>query len=288
MWLEQSGEETNKRQKNRLPLYFRQGGWTKQKSTYSVKNLLKILIPLPSYGFDPTEAAIPWKLLKGRYQIFFATPNGKKAQADEIMVTGNGLKMWRRLLMARTDAVTAYAGMIRSKAFSSPMAYSSIDPDAFDALFLPGGHHKGVREYLESDILQGIVPYFFSGKKKVAAVCHGVILLARSKNPVTNKPVIHTRQTTSLLKSQELLAYNLTKFWLGDYYLTYPGTTVEDEVKSALKTAEQFQHGPKPVFRDTRKNLKHGFAVRDGNYVSARWPGDIYTLTHVFNTMLTG
>ncbi len=269
-------------------MYYRQGGWTKQKSSYSVKNLLKILIPLPSYGFDPTEAAIPWKLLKGRYQIFFATPNGKKAQADEIMVTGNGLKMWRRLLMARTDAVTAYAEMIRSKAFSAPMAYSSIDPDAFDALILPGGHHKGVREYLESDILQGIIPYFFSNNKKVAAVCHGVILLARSKDPVTNKSVIYTYQTTSLLKSQELLAYNLTKLWLGDYYLTYPGVTVEDEVRAALKSNDQFIMGPKPVFRDTRMNLKHGFAVKDRNYVSARWPGDIYTLTHVFGSMFSG
>jgi hypothetical protein len=37
-----------------------------------------------------------------------------------------------------------------------------------------------------------------------------------------------------LLKSQELLAYNLTRMRLKDYYLTYSGQAVEDEVKSVL------------------------------------------------------
>jgi len=43
----------------------------------------KILMPIPSYGFDPTEAAIPWKLIsKKNLEVVFITPEGKKASAD--------------------------------------------------------------------------------------------------------------------------------------------------------------------------------------------------------------
>ncbi len=48
---------------------------------------INILIPLPSYGFDPTEAAIPWKILTGNdIKITFATPEGTPARVDKIML----------------------------------------------------------------------------------------------------------------------------------------------------------------------------------------------------------
>ena len=154
------------------------------------------------------------------------------------------------------------------------------------SIYLPGGHDKEVKEYLESDILQSIIPQFFNSNKKIGAICHGVILLARSKNPITNKSVLFNYRTTSLLKSQEMLAYNLTKFWLKDYYLTYPGLTVEDEVISSLKNKTQYIYGKMPIFRDSLNNLKHGISVRDKNYLSARWPGDIYNFSFEFIKML--
>ncbi len=249
---------------------------------------INILIPLPSYGFDPTEAAVPWKLLQANgFGVTFATPKGQIARGDEIMLTGKGLRVFSRLLKAREDAIAAYKEMEQSQAFRHPISYSAIDPDLFDAVYLPGGHDKGVREYLESPILQSLLPYFFSKKKKVGAICHGVLLLARSKEPQSGKSVLYTYQTTALLKSQELLAYHLTKRWLGDYYRTYPETTVEDEVKSALQSPQQFVSGPKPVFRDTKNNTRHGFSLRDKNYLSARWPGDIYNFTFSFMRLLT-
>lgn len=252
-----------------------------------MKKQLKILIPLPSYGFDPTEAAIPWKLLaENGFQITFATPFGVKAEGDRIMITGKGLKIFGKLLRAREDAVIAYNEMYNSKEFNNPISYIDIHSTDYDGILLPGGHDKGVKEYLESETLQSVISQFFSNDEKVGAICHGVVLLARSIDPVTNKSVIYNYKTTSLLKSQELLAYNLTKFWLDDYYLTYPELTVEDEVKSALKTNGQFVYGQKPIFRDTRANPKHGFSIRDKNYLSARWPGDIYNFTYSFINML--
>ncbi len=246
----------------------------------------KILIPIPSYGFDPTEVAVPWKILsENGFQITFATPRGEKANGDKIMLTGEKLGLLKNLLKARKDAVAAYSRLYESKAFQHPIKYTEIDEKDFDGLYLPGGHDKGVKEYLESSVLQNIVPLFFKNNKKTGAICHGVILLARSMDTGTGKPVIYGYKTTALLKSQELLAYNLTKSWLKDYYLTYPETTVEDEVMAALKNKSQFLHGPKPVFRDTLNNTKHGFVVKDRNYLSARWPGDIYTFTLTFLKM---
>ncbi|WP_435273783.1 hypothetical protein ACMAZF_10360 [Psychrobium sp. nBUS_13] len=40
------------------------------------------------------------------------------------------------------------------------------------------------------------------------------------------------------------------------------------------------------MFRDTPNKLSRGFIVKDRNYVSARWPGDIYNLSFEFRDMI--
>lgn len=248
---------------------------------------IKILIPVPAYGFDPTEAAIPWKVLsENQFEIYFASPEGKKAAADSLMLKGERLGIWKPALKARNDAVEAYLQMEKSESFSHPLSWNELKAENFDALLLPGGHDKGVKEYLESKILQKLVADFFIAEKPVAAICHGLVLAARSINPSTGKSVLYSYKTTSLLKSQEKLAYNLTRLWLKDYYLTYPEITVEDEVKSVLKDPANFLHGPKPLFRDSPENLDRGFFVRDRNFISARWPGDAYSFAFGFVKML--
>jgi putative intracellular protease/amidase len=249
----------------------------------------KILLPLPHYGFDPSEAAIPWKILSEKgYQIVFATPNGEKASADTIILRGKHLGIWAPFLRAREDAVKAYEEMEAHASFCNPLKYSDVKEQDFDALMLPGGHDKGVKEYLESTILQKLVVDFFKAQKPVAAICHGVLLAARSINPETKKSVIYDFKTTSLLKSQELFAYTLTRLWLKDYYLTYPEITTEDEVKLMLSNCNNYLKGPFPFFRDSVNHLKRGFVVRDRNYLSARWPGDAYNFSFEFIKMISG
>ena len=178
----------------------------------------KILIPLPSYGCDPSEVAIPCKILieKG-FELVFITPNGEKAETDQIMLTGKRLGLLKSVLAARLDAVEAYHEISKTISFKNPLKYSDALEDNYDALLLPGGHDKPVKEYLESDILQGLVSDFFSHNKPIAAICHGVVLAARSKNKQTGKSVLYNYRTTALLKSQELLAYSLTRLWMGNY-----------------------------------------------------------------------
>jgi len=246
-----------------------------------------VLIPIPAYGFDPTEVAIPWKLMTDAgIQVIFTTPGGEKAAADKRMLKGNGLGLLRPLLKARKDAVRAYAEMENSALFCNPVKFEDIDEQAFDGVLLPGGHHKGIKEYLESDLLQCIVVRFFQAKKPVGAICHGVVLAARSINPMTERSVIHAYKTTALLRKQEMLAYRLTRLWLDDYYLTYPECTVEDEVKAALLSWDNFHAGPRPARRDNLKNLGRGFVMRDRNYLSARWSGDAYNFSIQYIEMI--
>jgi protease I len=248
---------------------------------------IRILIPIPSYGFDPTEVAIPWKLIsKKDFEIIFSTPEGKKATADHKMLTGKNLGIWKLILQARRDATDAYYEMGKNQSFCNPVKYTDIKEKDFDAILLPGGHDKGVKEYLESIVLQKFVVDFFTAQKPVAAICHGVVLAARSIDPSTKKSVIYDYKTTSLLKSQELTAYNMTRLWLKDYYLTYPEMTVEDEVRAALSDPDSFIKGPNPLFRDDFNHLGRGFFVRDRNYLSARWPGDAYNFSLEFAKML--
>ena len=248
---------------------------------------LKVLMPLPSFDFDPSEAAITWQVLKENgVDVVFATPDAKPAIADPRMLYGTGLSVFKRILMARQDAVAACLAMYEDANFKKPMPYKKVSETGFDGLVLPGGHAQGMRIYLEAPELQKVTSAFFAKKKPVAAICHGVVLAARSKRK-DGKSVLHGRKTTALLKKQEMAAYNLTRLWLGTYYRTYPETTVQDEVIAALASPGDFLPGPTPdIRRDSPKDLKPGFTVVDGNYVSARWPGDVYNFAEGFLKLL--
>ena len=254
----------------------------------------RIVVPLPHYGFDPTEASVPWRILRSAgHHITFATPDGEPASADTRMVTGDGLpSMLRKTLMARPTDVRVYREMESSPEFREPIAWDAIDPTAFDALMLPGGHDKGMRPYLESATLQGVVAWFFDHGLPVAAICHGTLLAARSVSrddpERAGKSVLWGRRTTGLTRNQEMIAYRLTRWKLGDYYRTYE-TPMMDDLVSHLRSPEDYTPGPGrpiPMGRDTDRSTRAGFTVRDGLYLSARWPGDAHAFGHELVTML--
>lgn len=257
---------------------------------HNYPNMTTVLIPLPHYGFDPTEAAVPWKkLIAAGHSTVFATPAGKPASADACMVTGERLPAFLRgTLRAEPEAVSFYREMEASPPFQNPISYADIRPGSFGALLLPGGHDKGMREYLESPLLQAAVAHFFDQGKPVAAICHGTLLAARARSERTGQSVLRGRKTTGLTRNQEKVAYWLTRAWLGDYYRTYP-TYMADELVCNLAAPTDYSRGPGfpiPFGRDSDKNLKPGFTVRDGNYLSARWPGDAYKFAREFVLLL--
>ncbi len=245
----------------------------------------KVLIPLPQTGFDPTETGVPWKILtEAGVEVVFATVNGKKATCDNIMLTGKGLGLLAPFLKADKYGQQAYHDMAASTAFKNPLKWSHLKHEDFDGLILPGGHAKGMREYLESEILQQLVVDFFSVEKPVGAICHGVLLVARSHYP-NGKSVLHGRKTTALLASQGLIAWALTCLWMKDYYRTY-SQRLAAEVKANLAATTDFIKGQMPLRRDNPLRLKKGFTVRDKNYLSARWPGDAHRFATEFLKLL--
>jgi putative intracellular protease/amidase len=133
-----------------------------------------------------------------------------------------------------------------------------------------------MKQYLASELLQRKVAAFAATGKPMAAICHGVLVLARAKDPTTGKSVLHGRRTTCLPKYMERVAYYLTAWKLGRYYRTYDAF-VEDEVTAALADASHFERGPLTLTKHGNASDDAGaFVVEDGSYVSARWPGDAY------------
>jgi protease I len=234
-----------------------------------------VLIPVPSVDFDPTEAAVPWKTLRAHgHRIMFATPDGRPAAADPRILTGRGLGILARVLMADANGRKAYAEIAASQEFVRPISWSEARFADVQGVLLPGGHAPGMKPYLESTVLQSIVAAAFAGGIPVGAICHGVVLAARSRR-ADGRSVLHGRKTTALTKQMELTAWSLTCAWLGSYYRTYP-TTVEAEVTAALAATDDFERGPMSSKRDAPDQLERGFTVRDGQYLSARWPGDAH------------
>ena len=284
---------------------------------------MNVLMPLPRAGFDPSEAAVSWKILvQAGHDVAFATPDGRAAVADPVMLTGEGLDFWSRvpglrrlkliglLLRADRNARLAYGELVRDTAFCAPLPYAQVRSADFDALLLPGGHAQDMREYLEHRGLQSVVADFFDTGKPVAAICHGVVLAARSISSRTGKSVLHGRKTTALTWKLERSAWMLSRWagrwWDRDYYRTYreqPGEpagfwSVQAEVTRALAGVEDFYEVPagapqylrkdSGLFRDTADDDRPAFVVRDGTYVSARWPGDVHTFALAFARVLAG
>jgi putative intracellular protease/amidase len=283
-----------------------------------------VLLPVPALDFDPTEVAVSWGVLTSQgHDVVFATPEGRPALADELMVTGRGLDPWGmvpvlrdvpvvgRALRANADGRRAYAALQIDGGFRAPLRWDEVRGRDFAGLLLPGGHRaRGMRAYLESPVLQQVVADFFAGDKPVAAVCHGVLLAARSSDPSTGKSVLHGRRTTALTWRLERMAWSVarrTRFWDPTYYRTYseePGQpegymSVQQEVTRALARPEDFVDVPPDAAadyrlktsgraRDSATDSRPAWVVRDGSYTSARWPGDVHTFARVFADQLSG
>jgi putative intracellular protease/amidase len=235
--------------------------------------MARVLVPLPDRDFDVTEVSVPWKLLTtAGHQVVFATEHGTKPAADPLLLTG---VVFGRL-GADPEPRAFYAELDEAPAFVRPLAWRDVDVASLDAIILPGGHAKGMRQYLEGEDLFARVAAFARTGKPLGAICHGVLVLARAKDPATGKSVLAARRTTCLPKYMERSAWLATAWKLGRYYRTYD-EYVEDEVRATLNDQDQFVRGPRVLFRrGTSDNDSAAFVVEDANYVSARWPGDAY------------
>ncbi len=284
-----------------------------------------VLILLSLEGFDPTEAAVPWQaLIEQGIPVVFASPQGKIASADPLMVTGEGLDVWSKLpgfdhiklvglfLRANQQARDAYAAMQKDPSFLQPIKYENVRASDYSGLLLPGGHAKSIRAYLESSEAQRIARDFMTNvadasertpeHKPVAAICHGVLVLARATG-ANGKPLLHGKRVTALTWPLEKKAWQvarISRFWEPNYYRTYPEAagepsgyrSTEAEIKRLLAKPEDFISVPTDaehyrqktsgLHRDTPQDTRASWVVEDGNLITARWPGDVNAFTQRF------
>jgi putative intracellular protease/amidase len=239
---------------------------------------------VPDHDFDVTEVAVPWRLLtRLGHVVRFATEHGGTAPAaDQRLLDGVIFGQ----LGAAVEPKLFYAEMQSDDAFQAPIAWADVRPDEFDGLILPGGHAPGMRQYLGSELLRHKVAEYWALDRPIGAICHGVLVLARTTDPTTGRSLLYGRRTTCLPKYMERSAFVATAWRLGRYYRTYP-EYVEDEVRGALRHPADFVRGPRVLSkRGTEADDGPAFCVEDDTYVSARWPGDAYLFAKRFAARL--
>ncbi|EGX89038.1 ThiJ/PfpI family protein [Cordyceps militaris CM01] len=221
---------------------------------------------------DPSEAAVPFTAFKeAGFRITFATETGNVPQCDTKMLEG----ITQAILGAKRSVIAQYKTMAASAEWTSPASWS--DPaftlSAYDLVFLPGGHDKGVRQVIDADAVHALLATYFPQTKKpsktaVGAVCHGVMVLSETKSS-DGTSVLHGVTTTALPTRFEQLAFWGTRLFLGDYYKTYGAGSdnVEESVTKVLEKPQDFKKSLAPA----------PFVVEDDkyNYISARFPGDV-------------
>ena len=132
-------------------------------------------------------------------------------------------------------------------------------------------------------------------------------LLLWANRDAAGKSVLYRRKTAALTWSQERVAAaigRIARFWDPDYYRTYPYEPgqpgdympVQQEVTRALATPKDFIEVPANaphyrkktgwLSRDSMTDARPAWVVCDGNYVPARWPGDVHTFAKRFSEVL--
>ncbi|WP_431236249.1 type 1 glutamine amidotransferase domain-containing protein (plasmid) [Mycolicibacterium psychrotolerans] len=222
----------------------------------------RVVIPLPDHDFDTTESAVSWQRFKqAGFAVTFATETGRVPQCDQRLLKSG----WFNPLPAGPDAVRAYQEMAASPEFRSPITFRDIDTNDFDAVHLSGGHAQGMKQYLDSKVLQQRIVDFYRAGKLIGSVCHGTLIPARSIDPATGRSIISGKKHTTLILPLEKWAFRITWYRVGRRYRTYWKYT-ETEVRTAVQPDGQLLRG---------ESVDVPFVVEDGQFISARYPLDV-------------
>src|SRR3954447_13030612 len=102
--------------------------------------MARVVMPLPDKDFDPTETAVPWRLLtRDGHEVVFATETGGAPPAADPKLLDGSLGN----LGAAAEPAAFYREMTGAPEFARPIAWSAIAPGDFDGMVLPGGHAPG-------------------------------------------------------------------------------------------------------------------------------------------------
>ncbi len=201
-------------------------------------------------------------------EVIVSTEKGVVPQADQNKLKGP----LPGLISAGAKALAAYEQMRGDPSYQHPIPYSAINPSQFEAIILPGGDALRMRQYLDSTELQSKVLEFWQRGKLVGAICHGILVLARTIDPQSGRSVLYGRKLTALPKTFDLMGYRLDSLLSKHGYIMYP-KCVAEEVRTCLQHPTDFVSGP---------GLLGPFVVAEGNLVTSRWYMDAEVFANKF------
>jgi putative intracellular protease/amidase len=140
------------------------------------------------------EVAAPYYILKDAgVEVTIASIDGGVVPFDPNSLKADAVKADAAQRFLKDDAVQA--------ALKTTPALASLDVDAFDGVFLPGGH--GVMWDLpENKVLADLLQKYDSAGKVIAAVCHGPAGLVRAKR-ADGQPLVAGRKLTGFTDDEE-------------------------------------------------------------------------------------
>ena len=110
-------------------------------------------------GVYLSEAAHPWKVLKGEYQIDFVSPAGGKVPVDGFDLEDPVNKeFWENEQI--------------QKQLANTMKPSEVNPEDYVAIHYVGGHGT-MWDFPQNETLAGIASSIYENEGVVSAVCHG-------------------------------------------------------------------------------------------------------------------
>lgn len=180
-----------------------------------------------------------YAFLDGGASVTVASMSGGKIPVDKRSVSkpGDNDASVERYL----DDVTAQA------AFNDTPRFTDLNTDAYDVVFMPGGHGT-MFDYPDSPELARLIESFDKGGKIVSAVCHGPAALVSAKAE-DGSPFVKGRKVAAFTDTEEV------------------AVGLDDAVPFLLETRLRdlgAHHEAAPDFQP--------FAVRDGNLITGQNP----------------
>ena len=144
-------------------------------------------------GFWLEELAAPYYVLSDAgAKITLASPKGGQPPLDPSSDAPD----------AQTDDTRRFKGDAAARAaLAATEKLASLDMNAFDAVFYPGGHGP-LWDLAEDPVSIHLLEYFAAGGRPIAAVCHAPAIFRHTK-VANGKPLVSGRNVTGFTNTEE-------------------------------------------------------------------------------------
>jgi putative intracellular protease/amidase len=192
-------------------------------------------------GFHFEELSTPYYALKDAgYDVEIASPKGGAITPDPSSLPESEAK--------RAESVQRFLHDVEARnAIHNTVAINTINPDAFEGVYLPGGH-GAMWDFPDCRALQDLIARYDRENKVIAAVCHGPAAFVHVRNE-TGGYFVDGRTLNCFTDSEER-------------------EIGKEQIVPFLLETQLREHG---ADFEKGKNWE-GFVVKDGNLITGQNP----------------